>query len=104
MTCKNHIFSDNGIMIAPEPDNKADPNFRLPKQTASMFWVDIDILKGNSHSLKNTIKILANCTNLQPLTLLVWVPLLTVNKYPVFQVNIFSPVKTKILENVKVFA
>ena len=43
VTCKNHVFSDSGIMIAPEPGTKADPKFRLPKQTASVYWVDSDI-------------------------------------------------------------
>ena len=43
MACKNHVFSDSGIMIAPEPVTKADSNFRLPKQTAAVYWVDSDI-------------------------------------------------------------
>ena len=40
VTCKNHDFFDSGIMVAPEPGSK---NFRLPKQTAAVYWVDIDI-------------------------------------------------------------
>ena len=40
---KNDVFSDSGIMIAPKPGTKADPNFRLPKQTATVYWVDNDI-------------------------------------------------------------
>ena len=43
MTCKNNAFSDNGIMIRPQPGTKADPDFRLPKQIASMYWVDSDV-------------------------------------------------------------
>ena len=43
VTCKNHVFSDSGIMIAPKPGTKADPNFRLPKQTATVYWADSDI-------------------------------------------------------------
>ena len=31
-----------GIMIAPELSTKADPKFRLPKQTASVYWADSD--------------------------------------------------------------
>ena len=61
MTCKNHVFSDSGIMIAPKPGSQADPNFRLPKQTTTVYWVGRDIWKSNSHSLekcdKNTRKI-----------------------------------------------
>ena len=37
VTCKNHVFSDSGIMIAPEPGTNADSNFRLPKQTATVY-------------------------------------------------------------------
>ena len=52
-------------MIAPEPGTEADPNFRLPKQTASVYWVDSDIWKGNSHSKekydKNTRKTVRIC-------------------------------------------
>ena len=43
VTCKNHVFSDSGIMITPEPGTKADSNFRLPKQTAAVYMVDSDI-------------------------------------------------------------
>ena len=30
-------------MIAPERGTKADPKFRLPKQIASVYWVESDI-------------------------------------------------------------
>ena len=43
VTCKNHIFSDSGIMIAPEPGIMEDPNFRLPTKIATVYWVDSDI-------------------------------------------------------------
>ena len=43
VTCKNHVFSDSKITKAPEPDTKADPYFRLPKQTTTVYWVDSDI-------------------------------------------------------------
>ena len=43
MACKNHVSSDRGIMIAPEPGTKADSNFRLPKQTVTVYWVESDI-------------------------------------------------------------
>ena len=42
-TCKNHVISDSGIMISPEPGTKADPNSRLPKPTATIYWIDSDI-------------------------------------------------------------
>ena len=52
-------------MIAPEPGTKADPNFRLPKQTTTVYWVDNDTWKGNSHSSekydKNTRKTVRIC-------------------------------------------
>ena len=52
-------------MIAPEPGTKADPNFRLSKQTATVYWVDSDIWKGNSRSYekynKNTRKTVRIC-------------------------------------------
>ena len=60
MICKTHVFSNNGIMTAPKPGTRVDPNFRLPKQTATVYWVGSDILNGNSHSYekydKNTLK------------------------------------------------
>ena len=92
-------------MIAPEPGTMPDPNFRLPKQTATVYWVDSDstgekvpgfilvktrfylcdttaifgamitMITTMTHEKvtltrkKNMIKILADCTNLQPLTL-----------------------------------
>ena len=63
--CKNHVFSDSGIMIAPEPGIKADTNFRLPKQTTTVYWVNSDTRKGNSHSSekfdKNTRKTVRIC-------------------------------------------
>ena len=34
--CKNHIFSDSEIMIAPRQDTK----IRLPKHMATAYWVD----------------------------------------------------------------
>ena len=43
VTCKNHVFSDSGIMIAAEHGITEDPNFRLPTQTATVYWVDSDI-------------------------------------------------------------
>ena len=43
VTCKNRVFSDSGMMIAPEPGTKADPNIRLPKQTATVCYGDSDI-------------------------------------------------------------
>ena len=43
VTGKNHVFSDSGIMIAPEPGTKEDSNFRLQKQTVAVYWVDRDI-------------------------------------------------------------
>ena len=46
-------------MIAPERGTKADPNFRLPKQTTTVYWVDSDIWKVILTRQKNMIKILA---------------------------------------------
>ena len=43
VTCKSQFFSDSRIMITPEPGTKADTNFRFPKQTATVYWVDSDI-------------------------------------------------------------
>ena len=34
---------DSGIMIAPKAGTKADLNFRLPKQTTTLYWVGSDI-------------------------------------------------------------
>ena len=31
MVKKNHVFSDSGKNLSPEPDTEADPNFRLQK-------------------------------------------------------------------------
>ena len=53
-------------MIAPEPGTQADPNFRLPKQTTIVYWVDRGMLKGNSHSSekydRNTRKTVRICS------------------------------------------
>ena len=60
MTCKNRVFSNSGIVIAPKLGTKADPNFSLSKQTTNVYWVDSDICKGDSHMSekydKNTSK------------------------------------------------
>ena len=40
-------------MIAPEPGTKTDPNFRLPKQTTTVYWVDSDI-SGADKSIART--------------------------------------------------
>ena len=59
VTCKNHVFSDSGIMIAPEPGTKADPNFSLPEQTATCIGLTMTYEKVTLTRKKNTIKILA---------------------------------------------
>ena len=52
-------------MIAPEPGTKADPYFRLPKQTTTVYWADSDICESYSHSSekydKNTRKTVRIC-------------------------------------------
>ena len=46
-------------MIATKPGTKAGPNFRLPKQKATVYWVDSDIYEKVTLSRKkNMIKIL----------------------------------------------
>ena len=66
MTCKNHVFSDSGIIIAPEPGITEDPNFRLPTQTGTVHWVDSDIyekvtLTRKKKKDKNTRKTVRIC-------------------------------------------
>ena len=46
-------------MIASEPGSKADPNFRLPKQTTTVYWVGKTYEKVTLTRQKNVIKILA---------------------------------------------
>ena len=38
VTCKNQVFSDSGIMIAPESGTMADlENFRVPKDITTVY-------------------------------------------------------------------
>ena len=60
MTCKNHVFSDSGIMIAPEPGTEADPLI-LDYQNKQLLCIGLTVTyeKVTLTRKKNTIKILA---------------------------------------------
>ena len=57
MTCKNHVFSDSGIMIAPEPGTKADHKFRLPNKQLVCIGLTVTYKKVTLTRQKNVIKI-----------------------------------------------
>ena len=60
MTCKNHVFTDSRIIIAPEPGTKADPkNLDYQNKQLLCFGLTVTYEKVTLTGKKNTIKILA---------------------------------------------